>query len=407
MLHHSRWTKRSIERNAKRGIRVARQNNNSQPAGGDVWPVAIYWAFLKVGSNRQKFPVAIDSGSYTLNIPQVGCQGCTSQAPNAFYNPSNSTSSHAYTCSLFKQCQLENAGCQDKKCVWSNSYETCVPTDPTQTCTITGNWFQDVVSWGTSKAVKVQFGAITTQTSNFEQFQTIDGVVGMAGSANPQSVISQLANGRAIPNWLWSICLRPGSISNGTITIGGIDTRLYNGQIQYTPDVGMGQFYEMSVTGMTIGSSSVFLDESQVIIDSGTNIILLPTESYTSMKSRLLSMCSAGANLHGICDVSSSNTLFDNACFSFSQAQLSAFPNITLSVVGINLVMQPKDYLLLNYGVNGQPGQYCLGISPTGQQGLFIIGDTMMQNYYVIFDQTNQQIGWAPVSSTCGNIRGV
>ncbi len=66
---------------------------------------------------------------------------------------------------------------------------------------------------------------------------------------------------------------------------------------------GGGQFYQMQANGMTIGSRcaidaaavwsvfqlwcscvnlrTVYLDESQVIIDSGTNILLLPDESYS------------------------------------------------------------------------------------------------------------------------------
>jgi hypothetical protein len=37
--------------------------------------------------------------------------------------------------------------------------------------------YQDNVSWGGTASVPVQFGAIEYQTSNFEQFQNIDGVV--------------------------------------------------------------------------------------------------------------------------------------------------------------------------------------------------------------------------------------
>ncbi len=119
--------------------------------------------------------------------------------------------------------------------------------------------------------------------------------------------------------------------------------------------------------------------------------------------STFLDLCSS-VNLHGICDVSSSQTLFDGFCYDFTSAQVAQFPNITISVTGLNLVMNPTNYILLNYGVNFKPGQSCLGIDNTGPQGLQIVGDTLLENYYTVFDQTNQQIGWAPVSSQCGNI---
>ena len=291
------------------------------------------------------------------------------------------------------------------RCTFSNTYETCVPTDPTAPCTISGPFYSDVVAWGTDVSVPITFGAIDYQTSNFEQFQNIDGVCGMAGPANPQSVISQLATNNAIPAWMWSLCLQPGAVSNGTITLGGIDSRLHDGDVVYTPDVGGGQFYSMQLNGMKLGGQQVYTDEPQVIIDSGTNILLLPDETFSSMKKLFLGMCSSQNQLHGICDVGSTETLFDGKCFDFTAAQIAAFPNITISVPSIDLVMTPKNYILFEYGVNFKPGQYCLGISSTGPQGLQIVGDTLLENYLTVFDQTNQKIGWAPVSNQCGNIQ--
>ena len=250
----------------------------------------------------------------------------------------------------------------------------------------------------------ITFGAIESQTSNFEQFQNIDGVCGMAGGASQQSVISQLATNSAIDGWIWSLCLQAGAVSNGTITVGGIDDRLHNGEIQYTPNVGNG-FYSMQITGIQLNkSANVFLDEQQVIIDSGTNILLLPDESYTSMKKLMLDMCST-VNLHGICDVNSTETLFDNVCYNFTQAQIDMFPTITFQVTGIELEMTAAQYILFEYGVNFKAGESCLGISSTGAGGLFIVGDTLIERYLVVFDQTNQKIGWAPVSDQCGNIK--
>ena len=31
------------------------------PVGGDVWPVAIYWVEIAVGTPPRRFPVAIDT----------------------------------------------------------------------------------------------------------------------------------------------------------------------------------------------------------------------------------------------------------------------------------------------------------------------------------------------------------
>ncbi len=58
--------------------------------------------------------------------------------------------------------------------------------------------------------------------------------------------------------------------------------------------------------------------------------MLIPNTSFAALKNIFLSNCST-SNLHGVCDVSSGNTIFDNNnCFSFTASQLAAFPTIQL-----------------------------------------------------------------------------
>merc|ERR1711991_154869 len=112
-------------------------------------------------------------------------------------------------------------------------------------------------------------------------------------------------------------------------------------------------------------------------------------------------------NLHGICDVPANETLFDNQCFDFTESQLQAYTSfdLTFSVAPqLDLKLKYQNYLLQDFGVNGKKGQYCLAIAATGRQGLMIVGDTLMKDYLVVFDQTNKQIGWADVSTSCGNL---
>ena len=123
-----------------------------------MWPVAIYWISLNIGTPPKAFPVAIDSGSMTLDIQGPGCANCPSFAPNAAYEPQKSTSSKP--CSLLT-CHLGKT--------FSNSYQTCDLSNPDAVCTIKGNNYEDMVSLGDLGPVPVTFGAITSQTSNFDQ----------------------------------------------------------------------------------------------------------------------------------------------------------------------------------------------------------------------------------------------
>ena len=91
---------------------------------------------------------------------------------------------------------------------------------------------------------------------------------------------------------------------------------------------------------------------------------------------------------------------FAQQCFSLTEAEAAAYPDLTLHLDrGVELHMTWKDYLLQSSPA-GQPGQYCFGLSDGGE--FFIIGDTVMQNYYLVFTET--EVGWGPVNKqTCGS----
>ena len=71
------------------------------------------------------------------------------------------------------------------------------------------------------------------------------------------------------------------------------------------------------------------------------------------------------------------------------------------------LKMTGKDYLLagdVRAVKQGDASLVCLAVRRTGEQFL-IIGDTLMRNYYLAFDRTHNQIGWAPVNkANCGSV---
>ena len=124
-------------------------NGSSIPAGGAIWPTAIYWTTVQVGTPPVDFPVCIDSGSGDLDISGKGCNNCPKQAPNMAYDPSASSTS------------------KKQFFPFSNSYQTCDLTDPTAVCTISGPTYKDQVSLAGYGPVTVKLGDIQKQTSNF------------------------------------------------------------------------------------------------------------------------------------------------------------------------------------------------------------------------------------------------
>merc|ERR1712146_687860 len=81
---------------------------------------------------------------------------------------------------------------------------------------------------------------------------------------------------------------------------------------------------------------------------------------------------------------------------------ISKFPPLTFQLDGMKLEMSSRDYLLLGSPLASSSKEYCLGIRSGGD---FIIGDTTMRNYYLVFDYAKQRIGWGKVNKeACGSI---
>jgi hypothetical protein len=372
------------------------------PLGGDVWPVAIYWTEVSVGTPPRKFPVAVDSGSYTLDIPSSGCKGCVTTAPNNNYDFKASSTGSYVPCKFGPCANPFSCSAATGACGFSNSYQTCDLSNPDAVCTIAGSFNTDAVSLGSAGPVNVTFGTIETQTTNFDQFKVIDGVMGVAGPAGNQNVFSSLFDAGHFDENVLAMCFVAGSKANGTITFGGTDEKYYHGEIKYTANVG-GSMYEMKLNDIKVAGKSISdFSTRGAILDSGTNVLLLPDAVYKSYTSLLSQSCST-KSLHGICDIAAGEkSLLNGGCFDFTDEQVAAFPIVTLELEGVTLEIHGDDYL--NLGRRHESGKRCFGMRNTGVGGFLIIGDTIMERYYVVFNRAKHAIGWAPVNKeTCGS----
>lgn len=151
-------------------------------------------------------------------------------------------------------------------------------------------------------------GTVTKQTSNFNQFQNIDGVMGLAGPPSENNMFQSLVAAGKIEHDLFAMCLRPGAKSNGTLTIGSVDPRLQSGPFVYVPNEGMSQgFYSVAVQSINIGAQvhrdiaclllTAFRQPVEgsamtFIIDSGTNVFLAPQSLFHNIQKSFQVNCS-------------------------------------------------------------------------------------------------------------------
>ena len=196
---------------------------------------------------------------------------------------------------------------------------------------------------------------------------------------------------------VWAMCMHKGKTSNGTITIGGVDKRLsVDGRVDYVDDVGFG-FHSVQVSSMQLGSSQPISVGASAILDTGTNVLLAPSKVMSALQT---SMCASSSLVH-------CNDLWENKCVDLTDEQVSAYPPLSLQLDGVTLEMSSRDYLLRGSPLAASASQYCLGIRDGGSAGGsgFIIGDTTMRNYYLVFHLDEKKIGWGKVDEeNCGSI---
>eukprot|EP01092_Planopodium_desertum_P008942 TRINITY_DN380_c0_g1_i4.p1 TRINITY_DN380_c0_g1~~TRINITY_DN380_c0_g1_i4.p1 ORF type:complete len:444 (-),score=31.81 TRINITY_DN380_c0_g1_i4:55-1242(-) len=373
------------------------------PVGGNILPLGIYYVSVQLGSPARSFNVAFDTGSSDLIVPHAGCNGCNATA--TVYDPAASSQSR------FVYCNTTRYTCSscisNTYCGFNNTYETCDLNDPTAPCTITGPIYQDLFQIGPYSAMAT-FGAITFQTSNFQQFQVIDGVWGVAyqrvSGFNATPAFQALVNAGQLAD-VFSICLNQNS---GILTLGGIDTTLYTGQIGWEPILKLnsdGQYglyifhmQDFQVNGVSVGINSTVYNEVAMAIDSGTNGWLLPTPAFKTMTILIEQSCVL-ADLPGVCNVTAGQkNLFQGGTFTMTPEQIAEFPLLITVLDNVKLVASGYDYLV---PITPGSDQYQFGYSDSGYPGLTLIGDVGMKPYYTIFDRQNTRVGFAAVSGNC------
>lgn len=171
------------------------------------------------------------------------------------------------------------------------------------------------------------------------------------------------------------------------LTIGGTDSSLQTADFQYTPlefDLNPSVLVkEILVGGVSIGAKA-----TDATIDSGTTVLLIPGNIYKLLQTSMTKVPHA-------------EDLFSGKCVPVPD--FSIYPLISFVLNGTKLSLPPQQYLLLEE--NSQTSvnsSYCLGIINMGRgpSSMFIIGDTILTNYYTVFDRKKNRVGWAPANKS-------
>eukprot|EP00658_Telonema_sp_P-2_P043646 TRINITY_DN3155_c0_g1_i2.p1 TRINITY_DN3155_c0_g1~~TRINITY_DN3155_c0_g1_i2.p1 ORF type:complete len:458 (+),score=102.15 TRINITY_DN3155_c0_g1_i2:125-1498(+) len=380
-------------------LHIARPHESVLAMQGNLLPLGIFYTNISIGQPPVEFQVTVDTGSTDLLVPVKGCKGCKPGAPT--YSPNASSSSAVESCHA--NCS-SCVGPSRQQCGFSDSYLTCDLSNLTAICTVAGGIYRDTVQIGGMAASDVRFGGIVSQSQNFDQFEHIDGILGLAFKpegfdVSPfERVVEQ---NREVSNVVQT-CLTP---SGGLLVLGetGDDSRHWEGELMWTP-ITLKAWYTVHADALFVNSKDTGVKGSALngpfpsdpcIVDSGTNFLSLTSPAFDATVRLFTELCTAGKNLTGVCGINATSPigLFGGGAVIISEESVNQFPDVTIVLKAVEgadpvpLTMGPAEYLI---PVGG--GKYRLGIT----RGDCIIGDTHMLRYWTVYDRANMRIGFAP-----------
>ncbi|TKC46002.1 hypothetical protein EI555_012544 [Monodon monoceros] len=208
--------------------------------------------------------------------------------------------------------------------------------------------------------------------------------------------------------------------------LGGIEPTLYKGDIWYTP-IKEEWYYQIEILKLEIGGQSLNLDcreynADKAIVDSGTTLLRLPQKVFdavveavarTSLRTDVLlyiqiKQCLSPRASGKIPEFSDGFwTGSQLACWTNSETPWSYFPKISIylrdenSSRSFRITVLPQLYIQPMMGAGLNYECYRFGISPS--TNALVIGATVMEGFYVVFDRARKRVGFA--ASPCAGKR--
>jgi saccharopepsin len=158
------------------------------------------------------------------------------------------------------------------------------------------------------------------------------------------------------------------------VTFGGVDKSRYEGKITTIP-LKRKAYWEVDLDKIAYGKEAAELEQTGVILDTGTSLIALPSQLAELINAEM------GAK-KGY-----------NGQYSIDCSKRSSLPDVTFTLAGHDFPLGPEDYIL---ELSGSCISTFMGIDIPAPAGpLVILGDAFLRKYYSIYDLGNNSVGIA------------
>jgi cathepsin D len=369
-LHKSPNGRQSLLNNTAYQNHIQRKYNNFAFANDGKYSELLndvgntqYFGQVSLGNPGQCFQVMFDTGSSVTWVPGSECQsdGCMRHK--------------RFQCKASSTCQQTQDGMQLH--YGSGS--------------MAGRMDYDTFCFGcndNTKCVQKQSFLESTQEPG-PQFATsgFDGLVGMGYQAlAPQGMVpvfqGLVSSGECEePVFAFWLNQRQNANTGGEMTLCGIDSSHYEGEMTWAP-VTKKAYWQITVDSMKVNGEKV-ANEFQAIADTGTSLIVGPTEDIDQLNQMV------GAKRNPM----TGQYMVD--CRAVDQ-----MPTVSFTIAGKEFPLTPDQYVLRVKPIPNRDLTVCLsgfmGMDMPPQQGpLWILGDVFIGQYYTVFDQGKDRVGFA------------
>jgi len=314
---------------------------------------AQYFSDITIGTPPQSFKVVLDTGSSNLWVPSSECGSIACYLHTKYDSSSSST---------YKKN--------------GSSFEIRYGSGE-----LSGFVSQDTMTIGDLKIKDQVFAEATEEPGLAFAFGRFDGILGLGyDTISVNKIVPpfyEMINQGLLDEPVFAFYL--GDTNNGEgdeseATFGGINKDHYTGKLTEIP-LRRKAYWEVDLDAITFGDATAELDNTGVILDTGTSLIALPTTLAELLNKEI------GAK-KGY-----------NGQYTIECDKRDSLPDASFTLSGYNFTITPYDYIL---EVQGSCISSFMGMDiPEPAGPLAILGDAFLRKWYSVYDLGKNSVSLA------------
>lgn len=312
---------------------------------------AQYFSEISIGTPPQDFKVILDTGSSNLWVPSSQCGSIACYLHSKYDSSASST---------------YKANGSDFEIRYGSG-------------SLSGFVSQDDVTIGDITVTGQDFAEATSEPGLAFAFGRFDGIMGLGfDRLSVNGIVPpfyNMVNQKKIDDAVFAFYLSGESGGDDSeITFGGVDKDHYTGKITEIP-LRRKAYWEVDFDSISFGNETAELDNTGVILDTGTSLIALPSDLAELLNKEI------GAK-------KSYNGQYTVEC-----SLRDKLPDITFTLSGYDFAISSYDYIL---EVQGSCISTFMGMDfPAPVGPLAILGDAFLRKWYSIYDLGKGTVGLA------------